>query len=148
MPVASDALAASFVGIGNSMPSKRRLAWQTALAFLLASVSPAVLAGELQGDPARGQQIYARCQGCHSIERNRIGPMHKGLFGRRAGSVAGFAYSAAMRSSGIVWSEVTLDQFLQGPREMVPGTKMTYAGVPDAQERADLITYLRQATKR
>jgi cytochrome c len=73
--------------------------------------------------------------------------MHQGLFGRPAGSVPRFAYSPAMRNSGIVWSETTLDRFLQGPRKMVPGTKMTYAGVPDPQERADLIAYLRQATK-
>ncbi len=99
------------------------------------------------GDPAKGEDIYKRCQGCHSIDRNRIGPMHKGLFGRTAGSVPGFAYSDAMKNSGIVWSEQTLDQFLQGPRKMVPGTKMTYAGVPDPQERADLIAYLKQATK-
>ena len=99
------------------------------------------------GDLVKGEDIYKRCQGCHSIERNRIGPMHKGLFGRPAGSVAGFLYSDAMKNSGIVWSEQTLDQFLQGPRKMVPGTKMTYAGVPDPQERADLIAYLKQATK-
>jgi len=129
------------------MPSKRRLTWRAAFAFLLLAAPSAVLANALQGDPTHGQQIYARCQGCHSIERNRIGPMHKGLFGRLAGSVPGFAYSAAMRNSGIVWSEATLDRFLQGPRQMVPGTKMTYAGVPDPQERADLIAYLRQATK-
>ena len=99
------------------------------------------------GDPAKGEEIYKRCQGCHSIDRNRIGPMHKGLFGRPAGTVPGFNYSDAMKNSGIVWSEQTLDQFLQGPRKLVPGTKMTYAGVPDAQERADLIAYLKQATK-
>jgi cytochrome c len=99
------------------------------------------------GDLAKGEQIYHRCQGCHSIDRNRVGPMHKGLFGRTAGTVAGFNYSDAMKNSGIVWSEQTLDQFLQGPRKMVPGTKMTYAGVPDPQERADLIAYLKQATK-
>jgi len=99
------------------------------------------------GDPAKGEEIYKRCQGCHSIDRNRIGPMHKGLFGRTAGTVPGFLYSDAMKNSGIVWSEQTLDQFLQGPRKMVPGTKMTYAGVPDPQERADLIAYLKQATK-
>ena len=129
------------------MPSKRRLEWRAALAFLLLAASSAARADALHGDPAHGQQVYARCQGCHSIERNRVGPMHKGLFGRRAGSVPGFAYSAAMRNSGIIWSEATLDRFLQGPRMMVPGTKMTYAGVPDPQERADLIAYLRQATK-
>lgn len=99
------------------------------------------------GDPSKGEQIYKRCQGCHSIDRNRIGPMHKGLFGRPAGTVPGFNYSDAMKNSGIVWSEQTLNQFLQGPRKLVPGTKMTYAGVPDAQERADLIAYLKQATK-
>ena len=99
------------------------------------------------GDPAKGEEIYKRCQGCHSIDRNRVGPMHKGLFGRTAGTVPGFLYSDAMKNSGIVWSEQTLDQFLQGPRKMVPGTKMTYAGVPDPQERADLIAYLKQATK-
>ena len=98
-------------------------------------------------DPVKGEHIYHRCQGCHSIDRNRVGPMHKGLFGRPAGSVAGFSYSEALKNSGIVWSEQTLDQFLQGPRKMVPGTKMTYAGVADPQDRADLIAYLKQATK-
>jgi cytochrome c len=119
-----------------------------ALALLLAAIAlvPLVAFGAA-GDPAQGEQIYKRCGGCHSIDRNRVGPMHRGLFGRKAGSVAGFNYSKAMRASGIVWDETTLDQFLQNPRAMVPGTKMTYAGVKDAQERADLITYLKAATK-
>ena len=99
------------------------------------------------GDPVHGEQVYHRCQGCHSIDRNRIGPMHKGLFGRKAGSVPDFDYSDAMKNSGIVWTEVTLDQFLQGPRKMVPGTKMTFVGVPKPQDRADLIAYLEAATK-
>jgi cytochrome c len=110
-------------------------------------VGAASTSARADGDPAKGEAIYKRCQGCHSIDRNRIGPMHKGLFGRPAGSVVGFLYSDAMKNSGIVWSEQTLDQFLQGPRKMVPGTKMTYAGVPDPQERADLIAYLKQATQ-
>ena len=104
-------------------------------------------AGETAGDPAKGEQVYRRCQGCHSIDRNRIGPMHKGLFGRKAGSVPDFDYSDAMKNSGIVWTEVTLDQFLQGPRKMVPGTKMTFVGIPKPQDRADLIAYLEAATK-
>jgi cytochrome c len=104
-------------------------------------------AARADGDPAKGEMIYHRCQGCHSIDRNRVGPMHKGLFGRAAGSVPGFNYSDAMKNSGIVWSEQTLDQFLQGPRKMVPGTKMTYAGIADPRDRADLIAYLKQATK-
>jgi cytochrome c len=68
------------------------------------------------------------------------------LFGRRAGGVAGFEYSGAMKGSGIVWSAATLDRFLADPLRVVPGTTMTYAGVADAQERADLIAYLRVAT--
>ena len=114
-----------------------------ALALLLAGSAVAYA----EGDPAKGEQVYHRCQGCHSIDRNRIGPMHKGLFGRTAGSVPGFDYSAAMKNSGIVWTAATLDLFLQGPRQMVPGTKMTFVGLPKAQDRADLIAYLEVATK-
>jgi cytochrome c len=100
-----------------------------------------------EGDPVKGAELYHRCQGCHSIDRNRIGPMHKGIFGRTAGTVPGFPYSSAMKNSGIVWNEDTLDRFLEDPRQLVPGTKMTYAGIRDAKDRADLIAYLKQATK-
>lgn len=119
-----------------------------ALALLLAAIAllPFV-AFAAEGDPVAGEAIYKRCGGCHSIDRNRVGPMHLGLFGRKAGSVEGFHYSKAMRDSGIVWNEGTLDKFLENPRAMVPGTKMTYAGVKDPQERADLIAYLKEATK-
>jgi len=99
------------------------------------------------GDPLRGETIYHKCQGCHSLDRNRVGPKHMGLFGRQAGSLADFDYSAAMKNSGIVWSEQTLDSFLADPRGVVPGTKMTYAGIKNAQDRADLIAYLKEATK-
>lgn len=118
------------------------------LALLLAAIAllPFV-AFAAEGDPVAGEAIYKRCGGCHSIDRNRVGPMHLGLFGRKAGSVEGFHYSKAMRDSGIVWNEGTLDKFLENPRAMVPGTKMTYAGVKDPQERADLIAYLKEATK-
>jgi len=100
-----------------------------------------------EGDPVKGEELYHRCQGCHSIDRNRIGPMHKGIFGRTAGTVPGFSYSSAMKNSDIVWNEDTLARFLENPRQLVPGTKMTYAGIKDAKDRADLIAYLKQATK-
>jgi cytochrome c len=78
--------------------------------------------------------------------RYRTGPQHYGLFGRRAGSAPGYdGYSTAMRKSGIVWNERTLDKFLQEPLKTVPGTAMGYAGVKDATERADLIAWMRQA---
>ena len=114
-----------------------------AVALLLLPRSPALGA---DGDPTRGEQIYHRCQGCHSIDANRVGPRHAGLFGRRAGSLDDYSYSDAMRAAGIVWDATTLDQFLAAPRKFIPGTKMPFAGIPDAQERADLIAYLKQAT--
>jgi cytochrome c len=101
------------------------------------------------GDPARGAKIYERCGACHSIDRDRTGPRHAGLFGRRAGSVPGFPYSPAMKkagANGLVWNETTLDQFLKAPTKFVHGTRMGYAGIPDDQERADLIAFLKQAT--
>jgi cytochrome c len=97
------------------------------------------------GDAARGEALYARCFACHSLEADRTGPRHCGLFGRRAGSVPGFDYSPAMRASGIVWDARTLDRFLAAPLAAVPGTSMGYAGIASEQERADLIAFLRAA---
>lgn len=108
-----------------------------ALALALAFAAP--------GDAARGEQIYARCLACHALAYDRVGPRHCGLIGRHAGSVPGFAYSDAMKASGIVWNAKTLDRFLADPLRRVPGTTMTYAGVPEARDRADLIAYLARA---
>ena len=96
-----------------------------------------------KGDAARGEQVYARCMACHSVTENRIGPRHCGVFGRRAGSVPGFDYSPAMKRANIVWNEQTLNAFLAAPMNYVPGTAMVFAGVPDAQERADVIAWLK-----
>ncbi len=93
-----------------------------------------------------GRELYGRCLACHAIDYDRVGPRHCGLFGRRAGSLAGFAYSDAMRNSGIVWGRETLDRFLSDPIGVVPGTLMTYAGVPDQRERALLIGGLKAST--
>jgi cytochrome c len=113
---------------------------------LFASILPAIPA-HAAGDPVHGAEIYQRCQACHSIEHDLVGPRHAGLFGRKAGSVPGFPYSEAMRNSGITWSETTLNAFLSGPQAYVPGTFMTFTGLPDPQERADVIAYLKEATK-
>lgn len=96
-------------------------------------------------DVLRGEQIYVRCMACHALASDRVGPRHCGLLGRRAGSVAGFAYTPAMKNAPLVWDEKTLDLFLKGPTRLVPGTAMTYDGVPDPQERQDLIAYLKKA---
>jgi len=117
-----------------------RLAWVAA-----AIASTALAATPFAGDAKRGAEIYSRCEACHSLEYNRTGPRHCGVVGRKAGSASSFEYSAAMKRSHLTWDAKTLDRFLANPPKVVPGTAMTYAGVPDAQERADLIAYLREA---
>lgn len=98
----------------------------------------------LSGDASRGAQLYEnRCGACHSVDSNRIGPMHKGVFGRRAGSAAGFAYSPALKSSELVWGDATLDQWLTDPERTIPGQAMGYR-VDEPRDRADLIAYLRR----
>lgn len=98
-------------------------------------------------DAARGEQLYARCIACHALASDRVGPRHCGLLGRRAGSVKDFAYSDAMKRSGIVWTKASLDRFLAAPMAAVPGTSMGYAGIGDAKERADLIAYLERSNQ-
>jgi cytochrome c len=116
------------------------------VALALAAGAPAVASkARPQGDASRGAAIYERCLACHALAYDRTGPRHCGLFGRRAGSVADFPYSQAMKRSGIVWNETTLDRFLASPPSAVPGTTMGYAGVKDERERADLIAYLERA---
>ena len=109
----------------------------------------ALAAGTAAGvgaDAARGEQLYARCAACHALEYDRVGPRHCDLLGRRAGSIQGFTYSPAMKQSELVWNKETLNRFLADPLKTVPGTTMTYAGVDDPKERADLIAYLGTAS--
>lgn len=113
------------------------MVWAAALVLLLPAGAAAA------ADVKKGEELYGRCVACHALEYDRVGPRHCGLLGRRAGAVKGFAYSDAMQRSGLIWNEKTLDRFLADPMKAVPGTTMTYAGVPDAKERADLIAYLK-----
>ena len=109
------------------------------LAIALLSVASAVYA---VGDAARGPELYeSRCSGCHSVDQNRVGPAHQGVFGRRAGRAPGYGYSAALNASKLVWSEKTLNAWLTNPQQLIPGQKMGYQ-VREAADRADLIAYL------
>lgn len=118
------------------------LRWAGALAL--------VAMGAAQAAPSalRGEQIYTRCLACHALAYDRVGPRHCGLLGRIAGSVPGFEYSQAMKNSHIIWDEKTLGWFLAQPMKTVPGTTMTYDGVTDPKDRADLIAYLRAANEK
>lgn len=115
------------------------------IGFVVALAS-SLPAGATAGDAALGPEIYQRCIACHALDRNRTGPKHCGLIGRRAGGLPDFTYSPAMARSGIVWDEASLDRFLENPLKTVPGTRMGYAGVKDAKEREDLIAYLKSAS--
>jgi len=116
---------------------KHKLAGVLTVALLLVS------AGTRAESPAeRGMALYqARCTACHSLDHNRAGPAHRGVFGRRAGSAPGYDYSPALKASGIAWTRENLDRWLAGPEQLVPGQKMGYS-VPDAGDRSDLIAFL------
>jgi cytochrome c len=98
------------------------------------------------GDATRGEQIYQSCQDCHSLDENEVGPKHRGVFGRAAGTVPGYNYSPALKNSKIVWNEVTLDQWLTDPQAFVPGSKMAFR-LSSAKDRADVIEYLKEKAK-
>ena len=97
------------------------------------------------GDADKGKIAFLTCQTCHSIDAgvNKIGPSLHGVIGRKSGTIAGFTYSPANKNSGITWTPEKLFQYLEAPQRVVPGTKMTFAGFPDPQKRADVIAYLK-----
>ena len=98
-------------------------------------------------DAARGQTLYkTMCVACHSIDYNGVGPAHKGLFGKKAGSRADYVYSPAVQASSIVWADKTLDKWLANPEKLIPGQKMGFM-VPSTKDRADLIAYLQKEAK-
>jgi cytochrome c2 len=99
------------------------------------------------GDPALGKKVFVKCQACHSLEagKNKVGPTLHGVIGRASGSEADFSYSDAMKNAHLTWDPETLDKYLTKPKDVVPGTKMTFPGLPKEKDRADLISYLQQA---
>jgi cytochrome c len=101
------------------------------------------------GDAARGEARFQDCAACHKLDAgaNNVGPSLHGIFARRAGELADFHYSPAMKRSGIVWTPETLEQFITDPQGMVPGNRMPFAGLASAGDRADLIAYLTKASK-
>ncbi len=111
-----------------------------ALLALIAAASPA-----RADDP--GEAVFKKsCAVCHTVEagKNKIGPSLAGVVGRKAGSVAGYTYTDANKNSGDTWDEATLDTYLQDPRKFVPGTKMIFAGLKNADDRKALIAYLKE----
>jgi cytochrome c len=104
-----------------------------------------VVLASYTGDAAKGKVVYLACQTCHSIEAgvNKIGPSLHAIIGKHSGVIPGYTYTAANKNAGINWTEEKLFQYLEKPQRVVPGTKMTYAGLADPQKRADVIAYLK-----
>lgn len=123
---------------------RRRLSGASLCASLLLAAG-----GASAGDPAAGERLFNQCKACHSLDPGvtRVGPSLHGLVGRPAGTLEGYAYSDAMKASGIVWGEDSLRSYLADPRGVVPGTKMSFGGVHDATKLDDLIAYLLEATQ-
>jgi cytochrome c len=109
---------------------------------ILAAALTAAHGAEREGDAVKGKALYeSRCTACHSLDHSRIGPAHRGVFGRHVAQVAGFDYSPALRRSHVVWNSKSLDRWLTNPEAFIPGQKMGYT-VPDGQDRADIIAFL------
>ena len=118
-----------------------------ALGLTLAAAG--VASAQPAGDPAKGEQVFKRCQACHVVNQptNRVGPHLVGVIGRKSGSVEGFKYSDANKNSNATWDEATLDKYLADPKAFMPGNKMAFPGLKKPEERADVIAYLKTAAK-
>jgi cytochrome c len=123
----------------------RQFAWAAVIAL---NVVGASLPAQSAGDAARGATVYETiCAGCHALDENRVGPAHRGVFGRKAGSAPDYDYSSALASSKIVWSEETLDRWLSGPEKFIPGQKMSIS-VANEADRRDVIAYLKAQSRK
>jgi len=102
-----------------------------------------------EGDAARGEAQFKECAACHKLAAgaNDVGPSLHGVFSRKAGELADFRYSPAMKRSGVSWKPETLDKYLADPQAFIPGNRMPYAGMSNAADRANLIAYLQKATQ-
>jgi cytochrome c len=138
--------------IGRGHPEDEPLAFAVAVeeaggesAGTAEAVDYAALVAE--ADPANGEKLFGKCKSCHKLEEgpNGVGPSLFRVVGRTVGTADGYAYSDAMKAHGGTWDLESLSTFLTAPKEAVPGTKMTFGGLPKPEDRVDLIVYLNQA---
>ncbi len=139
------------------MRTEFKLAGTLALALLLAGCGGSKQEEPTAADSAAGAApaaavaadakpaAYAQCAACHSVEpgKHGIGPSLHGVYGTKAGDIPGYAFSDKLKASGLTWDDATLDKWLSGPMKLVPGTKMSYAGMSDPAKRAEIIAYLK-----
>jgi cytochrome c len=119
----------------------------TRLFVLVAAALAATPGAALSQDLAAGEQSFKKCLPCHAVganAKNKVGPVLNGLEGRKTGTIEGYSYSEANKSSGIVWSAETFKEYITDPRGKIPGTKMVFAGIKNDKEKGDLWAYLSQ----
>jgi cytochrome c len=119
--------------------------WTLMAPLILAALTPSAA---VAGDAAAGQKVFSfHCTRCHQIgetAKNAVGPKLNGLFGRPAGSIEGFSYSSANKTSGIVWDEATFREYIKGPKAKIPNTKMDFPGLKTDKEIDDIVVFLGQ----
>jgi cytochrome c len=116
-------------------------------AALLAALLATTTARATAEDLANGKAVFNKCRACHQIgenAKNLVGPVLNGLIGRKAGTVEGYKYSEANKTSGITWDEPTFREYIKNPKGKIPGTKMVFAGLTDEQDIDDLLAYIKQ----
>lgn len=112
-------------------------------ALITSLVTLAISPAQAAGDVAAGEKIYtSKCTVCHALDANKIGPLSRGVFGRKAGTAAGYSYSAGVKALNVTWDEASLDKWLTNPSAMATGTKMAFR-LNEAKDRADVIAYLK-----
>lgn len=118
-----------------------------ALGGVAALLGMAALQPASAQDVENGAEVYKKCRACHQVgetAKNAVGPKLNGLFGRKAGTIEGFTYSDANKSSGVTWDEATFTNYIKDPRAAMPGNKMAFAGIKDDADIKDLTAFLKQ----
>ena len=118
---------------------------------LLTTIAAAALSANAalaqDGNAEAGEDVFKKCRACHDIgpdAKNKVGPMLNGLIGRKSGTIEGFAYSDANKNSNVTWDEATFLKYIEDPRAFMPGNKMAFAGVKEADDVKDLLGFLKQ----
>jgi cytochrome c len=129
----------------GGLPRTERAVGLSLLTIIVAAALPliGIAADHPTGDAERAKALFVkRCTGCHSLDQDKEGPRLKNVYGRKAGSITGFQYSDALKAASVTWNEETLDQWLTDTESVVPNNDMSFH-VPKAEERADIIRFLR-----